>query len=319
MLSAVIAASFLFATSGTAADDASHAATGPLLLDAKTTIGDEPAATIPPADAAKVDANAASAPKPSWPKLADPDAFRIELAPRAWYTSPSGKFKLPSSTTAGNSVRVEDLNLDEPRVSPYGEVIFRIGDFRLNFSGAEYSADRGGTAPSAFRIGDVTVNAGDQTQSKFEFTTFTISGGYRFYEHDFGKAGGGAPDRTVVRVDAEAGVRIYDLKIEVSSGAATSRTQQTFTDLFAGARVDLQIARDFSLDVLVNGGGYFDSDRSVTSLDGSIAFTWRPVDGVGIQLGWRQLLYHFKDGKDASEFDYRGGMAGLFTGVVIRF
>jgi len=299
------------------------------------TVADEPGASPPPA----VTPGSAPAPlietptlvmnepvtpatpvgKPEWPTLENPDAFSLSLTPRVWYTSPSGKIQLPATSPGGQRVRVEKLNLDAPRASPYGEATFRAGDFRFTFSGAGYEVDRSGTADSAFRIGDVNVADGDVTDSQFEFSTFNLSMGYRFYEKDFGKDRGRQAGRTVLRIEGEAGVRFYEIDISVTSGATSSGYDGSFGEIFGGVRAEMQLARNFSIDGVINGGGFADSERSVSSIDGSIAFTWRPVEGIGVQLGWRQLLYNLQDGSGDGEFEYTGGMAGLFGGVVIRF
>ncbi|MGQ0628850.1 MAG: hypothetical protein ACT4PL_12220 [Phycisphaerales bacterium] len=255
----------------------------------------------------------------AWPALKDPSAFTVQVTPRAWYTSPSGRFKLPATGPGGRTVRVETLDLDAPRVSPYAEMQVRAGDFRFTFSGAAYEVDRGATVGSATQIGDIDLNPGDETDSSFEYSTFNLSIGYRFYEKDFGKDGGGSPGRTVLRIDGEAGVRLHDIDISVTSGAATASYDGFFGEIFLGGRVELQFARDFSVDLVLNGGGFSDSERSVTSLDGSIAFSWRPVEAIALQLGWRQLLFDFQDGEGDGEFEFTGGMAGLFAGVVLRF
>jgi hypothetical protein len=256
-----------------------------------------------------------------WPNLSDPDRWTVQLLPRAWYVSPSGKFRLPSTQpTAGNQVRVETLNLDAPRFSPYGEVQVRADAFRFAISAASYSVDRSATSDRAFRLGDVEVAAGQVTDSSFELTTLQASVGYRFFTKDFGQDGGGRPGMTMLHLEGLAGLRLYEVDIDVSGpGGARSGSDETFGEPFVGARAELRLVRDFSVEVELNGGGFGDGDRSVYSLDTVLGFAWRPWEAVGVQIGWRQLLFNFQDGEGASEFEYQGGLAGLYGGVMIRF
>ncbi len=255
----------------------------------------------------------------AWPSFDRPDNWTVQVIPRLWYVSPSGKIRLPSSTTPGGRIQVQDLNIDTPLSSPMGETAIQFGDWRVTFSGFNYNIDRGASAATAFRLGDVSVNPGDAYNTSFDFTSFQGQLGYRIWEMDFGAEGGDAPNRTVLRLDLVAGGRYYDVDIAFTSGATTSQAQKTFGELFGGAHAELQIVRDFSIDVDLTGGGYGDSSNSVVSLDVALAFSWRPVDGVGVQIGWRQLAYDLTSGDGAGEFEYQGRLAGLFAGLVLRF
>jgi hypothetical protein len=84
-------------------------------------------------------------------------------------------------------------------------------------------------------------------------------------------------------------------------------------------RAELEVYRDFSIELEVSAGGWGDSSNSVISIDTLLGFTWRPIDGVGVQIGWRQLAYDLSNGDGAGEFEYSGRLAGLFLGVDFRF
>lgn len=296
-------------------------------------LADEPAATATPAPAPGPEAAAMAtaaqttttptAGDAAWPRLNDPDRWTVQIQPRAWFVAPSGRLQLPSTTTAGDRVRLETLNIDTPRISPYGEVSIRADKLRFIFSGAAFDIDRSATAGAAFRLGDVSVGVGESVRTEYDLALFQGGVGYRFYSYDFGAAsdqGRGEPGRTVLHLEGLAGVRLYDLDITVSGpAAATTTSEQFFGEAFGGARAEFQIIRDFTIDLELTGGGYADSDRSVLSVDVAVGFTWRPVEAVGVQIGWRQLAFDLEDGEGAQKFEHPGRVAGVFFGLTLRF
>src|SRR5262245_16684356 len=75
-----------------------------------------------------------AAPPPASAPEVKPPIDPMELAPKwtlrfepaAWYVAPGGKLQLPSSG-GGQKIRVENLDLDNPRLSP-----FVAGDIRVD-------------------------------------------------------------------------------------------------------------------------------------------------------------------------------------------
>lgn len=261
-----------------------------------------------------------------------PPAWKVSFEPRLWWTSPSGELKLPAASgtgpgafaDSGDTVEVGQLNLDTPRLAPSGEVHIAAERWRFAFSGAAYSLDRDNTpADSAFRIGAVELSPGEPMAVRFEYSTFEVNAGYEAFSWDFAAACA-KPENAIdvtMRLIALGGVRLHDVSFEVSSLAdgTSTGTDQLFIEPLGGVRAEFDIFQDFSFDLQVTGGAWIESDRSVYSVDMVVAFRWRPTPRVGLEFGWRQMLYSLSDGEDASEFEYVGGMAGVFTGVVVRF
>lgn len=262
---------------------------------------------------------AALAEDPTWPNFDRPDGWTLQVQPRAWLVSPSGRVKLPSNGAPGSRVRIEDLNLDSPRFEAAGQVDLKLGDWRISFSGLHNDLSEGGGSAAGFQLGDVTVAPGGTFTTSFDFTSLQGSVSYRIWEKDFGADGGTDPHRTMLGLDLLAGARYSDVDFGFTSGATTDNVDEAFGELFGGARAELIIARDFSVEAEVSGGGWSGSDHSVLSIDAVIAFSWRPVDAVGLQIGWRQLAFDLSDGAGAGEFEYSGRLAGVFFGVVLRF
>ncbi len=258
--------------------------------------------------------------------------WTVQFEPSAWWTSPGGRLRLPGTSGGGgeggsgggDEVRLERLNLDTPRFSPLGEVHINADPWLVSFSGAAYSLSRDETfADRTFRIGDVSVTEGDLLDVDFDYASAELTVGRRIYHRDFltlsADPAMGTP--IALTIYALGGVRLYDIDVSVRNASAggISASQQFFVEPILGAKAVAEVAEDFTIDLQVSGGFYADSDRSASSLDISLAFTWRPHENVGVQLGWRQLLSWLEDGEGAGEFSFNGGLAGLYTGVVVSF
>lgn len=272
-------------------------------------------------------AGAVEQPAATWPALDDPARWTVEIRPRAWYLSPSGDVRLPDAGgTQSPLVKVNDLDLDEPKLEPAGEISLQSGPWRFGFGAATYSTDVDKTASSAFRLGAVSVTPGQTFRTEMDFTTAQVQAGYGLFEHDFGAEDGWA-GRTVGRLHVLGGARFYDLSLAFSriAGGPAARTAEDgfWVEPYVGAHGELQVVRDFSLDLDISGGAQPFGDDTSWSVDLAVAFSWRPgcagVDGLAVQIGWRQLLFDLQNGADAEEFRFDGGFAGLFFGAVIRF
>jgi hypothetical protein len=251
--------------------------------------------------------------------------WTISLEPVLWWVSPSGKVKLPAGQgqPAGDEVRVEDLALDKPQFAPAGAMTINADDVRVSFSGTSYSSDKTTTADATFTLGDVSVIPGDEITTKFDFSVFDLLGGYRVYRNELrerSKDPGAASDLTL-DVFALGGVRVLDVEFDFSEAGSpdTSSTQQLYAQPVVGLRSHLAIVRDFSIDLQVDGGWLGDSDRSSTTFNLTVGLGWRPDPLIGVEIGWRQVMYWLSDGQDEEEFSYNGAMAGVFVGVEVRF
>ena len=272
------------------------------------------------------------------PPLFTAPKWTIQVEPVLWYVAPSGKVRLPvasgngpgSFTTAGDEVRLERLNLDSPRFEPAGEVHLSAERWRFSFSGATYGIDRDTTADSSFRLGSVVVAPGDALNVDFSLTTVELTAGYCIWDRVFsGPFHTQRPDNAVdslARLYILGGARIHSASFDLQrlSGStptppSSASADEFFGEPIVGARLEIEIADDFTLDMQLSGGVLPLGDKSSYSFDILVGFQWRPIENLGIQIGYRQLLYSLADGEDASEFKYTGRLAGLFAGIVLRF
>lgn len=242
--------------------------------------------------------------------------WTLEIAPSAWYVSPGGKGRLPGSTA---SLKFEDLNLDSPRWSPQVEARFRSGRLGLHASGMHFEvSDRSGAQPAAGTLGDVSFAAGDVLSSSFEFTSIELLGSYQLWGRtlSFREDGG---RKFAYSLDALLGARFYDVEQRVASATATDSGDGTWIEPVAGARLEMEFHGAFGLDVRTDFGTLPAGGKESFSWDIAVTGTYRPLENVGIHIGYRQLLVRLHDGDDAGRFSFNGAMAGLFAGASVRF
>jgi hypothetical protein len=266
------------------------------------------------------------------PERAEP-WWTVEILPSVWFVAPSGKLALPVNsgtgpagfTTAGDEVKVNDINLDSNRLSPSGELHLSSGRFRLTFQGADFELTRDRTFPDrAGRLGAVAFTRADALKIDFSFGTYEVTAGYRVWDRDFKAAGsstGYAVD-AVVGLYALAGVRMYDVDIDVQRLTGTfarAEASHFFAEPVVGARLEADFVEAFALELQLDAGYLPGGDHESSSIDVALAFSWRPSRNFGVRLGWRQVAFDLADGSGASKFEYDGRLAGLFIGAVIRF
>lgn len=245
---------------------------------------------------------------------ADRWSFRFE--PAAWYAAPGGEVTLPGSAA---KVELWDLNLDRPRLAPYGELHVRKGDYRATVAGFSVSLDDVATiVQSPMQIGGLAVSAGDLVVASVEVTSAEVVGAMQI----------GGPQALDGRTDPDyalcfellAGARMYHTSFDFRAPAGSQSADEFFLTPLAGIKATMNIRNTFDIDLQVVGGAFSTGgDHSVFCLEITNGYTYRPVENVGVQIGYRLSYYSLSDGAGASEFEYSGAVAGIFGGVTLRF
>ncbi len=256
-------------------------------------------------------------------------AWTIKFEPAAWYAAAEGNLRLPGGAASGNgdTYRFSELNMDSPRVSPFGELQLKRGDWRICLNAVGFATgDRGSVADGPGQIGEIVVEPGDTLRSSLDLTTLGVSAAYAF--HGFAsesKLRNGAP-RLTSTLMAVAGMRALDVGIDVEripvgstgpSGAVGDDALHAHP--FAGLRWELEVHEDFTIDLEVTLGGLQSGDSESWSSDILVGFQWNPTHYFGAQVGYRQLLLGIESGEDPAEFAWQGGLAGVYAGATLRF
>lgn len=243
--------------------------------------------------------------------------WTLEIEPSGYYLAPAGDILLPSSGAPGNEISLEDLNMDSPRWGPLLELNLRKDKWRLNAIGFWFSAeDRGSTQDTAGRVGSLSYAAGDRLSTTLDFWSAEASVGYRLINAPLGPRDEGGHN-LVFGLEPIAGVRIIDAEFDVARTAGGSTgAGETFIEPILGAKIDLEIIEQFSIEVQNTFGYWPDSSFSWDIIP---AFSWRPVPWFAAQIGYRQLLFDLESGDGTGTFAWEGAVAGLFVGASLRF
>lgn len=247
------------------------------------------------------------------PKTAQDWTFQFE--PSAWFAGLGGKIQIAGAPAGTQRVRINDLNLDDPKLTPAGELHLRTGDWRFSFGGFWFNQRETGPAQVGGQLGSITFAAGDVVTSKYSHDSYEPTVGYEIWRRD---PQPGDSVKFLPRIEVLAGARIDDVEFTFQRAAATARQHETFGQIIAGVKGSMDIADQFSVDLQVTGGGWPGGQR-VFSWDIMVGFGWRPIENVGVQVGYRNLFSEFKSGSDSDKFSYQGATAGLFFGAIVRF
>ncbi|MBX3380627.1 MAG: hypothetical protein KF805_11085 [Phycisphaeraceae bacterium] len=268
----------------------------------------EESASVPPPESKPEDQSLPlGAARPEW---------RFQFEPSAWYAGASGKVRIAGAPAGTSTVRINDLHLDNPILTPSGELSVRTGNWRFGLGTFFFSQNRLQTMAVPGQLGSVTFAAGQQVNSKMEQDEYMPVVGYEFWRRD--------PEssdavKVLGRLEAFGGARLDDVKFSFSQGAAAASQSEFFGQAIIGIKGSMDIAEQFSIDLETSVGGWPGSSDYAWSWDITVGFMWRPIPNVGIQAGYRNLVNELRRGNDSQEFYYNGGLAGLFFGAVVRF
>ncbi|MFN0131602.1 MAG: hypothetical protein ACKVW3_03570 [Phycisphaerales bacterium] len=254
------------------------------------------------------------------PERSDIDTtWTIRFEPSVWYVAPSGRVLLPGSPGGTDSTRLESLNLDSPRLSPTGELHVRSESWRFGLLGTYFEINgRETLADEPGQIGGVPVNTGDALRSSLSFFSLEATASYVLPTPDWlaGKPG----DRFRARGEVLGGLRLYDVDFDIDTLGGPVGGGGFFVEPLVGTRFTMDLFESVTIDFQATLSGFpGGSGREVYGFDLLVGFMYRPVENIGIQIGYRQQAFGLASGQDDEHFDWRGAMAGIYGGVVIRF
>lgn len=255
--------------------------------------------------------------------------WTVQFEPSAWFVSPGGDMRLPAGATATSSPEFEiaDLNIDSPRLSPFGKVHLRSGNWTFGLMGFGYSIDRSVVLSRELRAGNAVGFAGEKMRTSFDFASFEATGGYRLLESDLVRDADGTAD-VIASLDGLFGARLYDLDVDVrvepgplrdpTPDSVRADASEFFIEPIVGMKGELELYEQVTVNVQLSAG-YGPWDNTSVSWDVIAGFAWRPTPHVGVQIGYRQLAFRLESGEGGNEFQYTGSLAGLYFGLFFRF
>jgi len=211
-----------------------------------------------------------------------------------------------------------DMDLDGPRLAPALRVDARLDPWRLTVSGFSTSAESRWSAPSPLLFGTLAIGAGESVESQIDYAGLEFALGYRVWEKSTGVSPAGRvkaqPSATVF-----VGARLHDVGVRstrtLGPVTGTQDVNEAFAEPIAGLRLELDVYERATLDLQVDAG----TSGASTSWSIWVGFQYRPLDWLGLYVGYRHLGFDVKTGSGLDRFRWEGSAAGLGAGMVLRF
>lgn len=259
------------------------------------------------------------------PRLHD---WTLSFEARAWYQAPAGDLTLPGGVTPDDEIELDELNMDSPRLSPYGELRVQRGKLRLGIGGSFFSAEKGSTIETTRTLGDVDVYEGERTRLDFSHWSMDALALYELFSYVDGSTADGR-DEVRIRGSLGGGLRVsgvdFDFSVDPTDPSRTGGEvltrgyDGTFVELLAAGALDIDLYERWYLSVEASGGAFGLDDRTSASFSIEPTLAWHPGSRVGVEVGYRLLIHRMEDGESPGEFEWSGSMAGLFAGLSVRF
>jgi hypothetical protein len=247
------------------------------------------------------------------------ERYKVQFEPAAFYASPGGKVFLPGAPAGVGPVKLETVDLDIPRMSPFAELHVRSDNWRLTASGFGVRlSNRESVQTQSGSIGSLAFNPGDTLSSSMTFASGEIVAAHGLPVP--ASIDGTKHAEFAVGLEAYGGVRFYDVTFDFEGTEGSAHADEFFVQPIGGLKLTLSIIDQFTIDAQVGAGAFSEGgSKTSTSFDILVGFMWRPVHNVGVQIGYRLFIYDLKDGQSESRFQYEGAVAGIYGGIVVRF
>lgn len=265
--------------------------------------------------------------------------WTLRFEPAFWYAAPRGEITMPASigpVTFDGTIFEPDANedlstldADNPEGAFRGSVHFARDRWRFTISANHLSTD-GDYAPTGpGRLGDAFFTIGDSVRTDFSMTSFEATGAYTLFHGPY-EDEAGDPDRFRYTLELLAGARFENLDVDVSVRPGTGArpeelsleadASELFGQPIGGVRLSMDFFRDFTVEVGATVGYWSIASGSTASTwDILAAFTWRPMQNVGLQVGYQYLGVAAERDVDDGRFEFTGSSAGLFAGLAVQF
>lgn len=251
----------------------------------------------------------------------------LSVEPGVWYLAPGGQFRFPSASSSDH-IHAEDINMDNPRLSPFVELNVNAGSrWGGTLRAVTMAANsREFTTAAPLQFGDTALPSGTTARASFDFLQVEAEVRYALYPYWRTQ-----PETASTkhwqnldhRFDLVGGVRLLDFNLDVSrdvSGTSTpvADASATFVMPYAGIKGSVIIAEKLTIDLTTSFGGMAGlSQKQSFAWDILVGFQYHLTPNLGAQIGYRQFLLRLNETDSHLKWD--GATAGLYFGFVGTF
>jgi len=152
-----------------------------------------------------------------------------------------------------------------------------------------------------------------------------IDVGYKYWLWELGgiyRANTWGTDNGHAAVDLLLGGRYTSMDVDLdfkSSPLPNVDGSQSWTDLFAGARLVTDLPNNWSMILRGDIGGFGIGGSSDLALQGTLLFDWNFSPNWDLLAGYRALYQDYESGRGATKFAYDATTHGPLLGVAYRF
>lgn len=262
-------------------------------------------------------------------QLLDSDASRkgleIEISPGVWVPRLRGDVRLGPSPAASDIALDETLDLDQSEPTFNLEIAIRKDDrWQIDLNGFGFSVDHSGAVNGHGVFGSLQLNDGDPYSATFEIDSASIELAYWFWQpYCFGETADGRYCAADLRFAPLIGFRYVDIDHSLRLlGEGEEKVGGEWIAAIVGGRMQLRydlpdsfpLGEELSIDGVVGIGPAFGGDGGwVAHLRASLS--WHFTHNFGVTVGYRLIHFNVEDG----DFEFDGGLQGMFVGASLRF
>jgi len=236
--------------------------------------------------------------------------YWLRVQANAWMPALQGEARFQSNGSPADNIDMEDLNLTDAEVVPMIDVyikppIFFIPNF--HFGVFTFAVDETATLSSSVTFGGTTFTGGTTVTSEVDLADAYAEMFFMPLDLDL--------------VGLGFGLGVHGLQTDISIDDGTVREKFATDVIFPviSLHAHLNLLDSLGLEVEANG-----IDAEVGGIDGSFydvraQLSWRPINWVGINAGYRAMRLDAAIEEDQDEASFDITLSGPYAGLLLQF
>lgn len=225
----------------------------------------------------------------------------------AWFAELGGEVTYDGQFVSGETFSADELDLDSAEASPMFEVGLNLPLlFDLHAGYFSYGAEGSATITDPGFFNDIPI--GGRAESEIEVTDLYGEIMWRALNLELGGAGIGLA------------VHYVDATVDIDSDLGQERAEESFPIPAIAGRVFLNPWGGVSLEAKLHLMMIEVGDVEAEFVDFHALIGYRPIDNLGIEVGYRLTRYDFDvEFDDEEQLHLDVGLSGFFAGLRVQF